>query len=162
MTQKRAAVQQAKEALLSQGEIEACQAAVSKQSGLNRQRAVALLALSSGMTQLKAAEASELTIGQVRYLLTVFRRKGMAIFPTAKEQSPSSQLAEGGALDELATEPAEKETAVPPVKKEKKKAANKKDKGKKQGASKDQGKKAKDKKSKEKTKKKKNKDKKGK
>jgi len=161
MTQKRAAVQQAKESLLSQGEIEACQAVVSKQSGLNRQRAVALLALSSGMTQLKAAEASELTIGQVRYLLTVFRRKGIAIFPTTEDKSSSANLAKGESLDELATEPAVKETAVPPAKKEKKKAANKKEKGKKQGASKDQGKKAKDKKSKEKTKKKKNKGKKG-
>jgi hypothetical protein len=79
--------------LLSPEQERTCQELAAQQSGLASQRAAALLTMAGGATQLKACTSSGLTIGQIRYLLNVFRRKGMAIFPvdqdlTAKIKPP--------------------------------------------------------------------------
>jgi len=54
------------------------------QRALQGKRARALLALNDGDTQVVAAKKSGLSYGQVKYLLTVFRKKGLDIFPEVK------------------------------------------------------------------------------
>lgn len=67
--------------LLNQEQQTICQDIAAKKSGIDSQRAEALLAVDSGQTQAKAAEISGLTAGQVRYLITNFKKKGLDIFP---------------------------------------------------------------------------------
>lgn len=67
--------------LLNQEQRTICQDIAAKKSGIDSQRAEALLAIDSGETQAKAAEISGLTAGQVRYLITNFKKKGLEIFP---------------------------------------------------------------------------------
>ena len=165
MVEKLPVIQDAEDSLLSSKERVACQAVVAKQSGLASQRAAGLLALAEGTTQIKAAELSGLTIGQIRYLLTIFRRKGMEIFSVV-EIDTSSPLVVGQPEVKKSIEPLVEEETVQPAKKEKKhvpakkkkkkkKSAAKKEKGKIKGEGKDQGKKIKkkSKKKKDKTKK---------
>ena len=66
--------------LLSIKEQEFCNN-LSSQRTLQGKRAKALLALNDGDTQVIAANKSGLTYGQVKYLLSVFRKQGMGIFP---------------------------------------------------------------------------------
>jgi len=47
------------------------------------QRALALLALSEGSTQAQAAEQSGLTLGQVKYWVTRFKKQRLGVFPDA-------------------------------------------------------------------------------
>jgi len=155
MTEKRSAIDDAKALLLSPDEKVACQALAAAQSGLVSQRASGLLALDGGAAQLMAAELSGLTIGQIRYLLTIFRRKGMTIFPAIKLPSSAPQVAASQPEAKISVEPAAEGKTVQSAKKDKKKAAVKKGKGKAKGASKGREKKSKDKKVGEKTKKKK-------
>ena len=54
----------------------------SNQPAPNGPRAKALLALDEGNTQQQAAEASGLSLGQVRYCLRRFRSVGLALFDT--------------------------------------------------------------------------------
>lgn len=153
MAEKLPVIQYTDDSLLSSKERVACQAVVAKQSGLASQRAAVLLALAEGTTQIKAAELSGLTIGQIRYLLTIFRRKGMDIFPVV-EIDTSSSLVAGQPEVKKSVEPSIEEETVQPAKKEKKhvtaknkkkkkKSAEKKEKDKTKGAGKDQGKKIK-------------------
>lgn len=151
MAVKRPASHDAKVSLLSPEDRVACQAIAALQAGLARQRAAGLLALAEGTTQLKAAELSGLTIGQIRYLLAIFRRKGMAIFPADIANSSSPQVALGQTGAKIPPD----STVEEPAGKEKKKAKAKKEKGKTKGGSKHLEKKAKKKKGKDKTKKKK-------
>jgi hypothetical protein len=64
---------------------------LSSQRTLEGKRAKALLALNDGDTQVGAAKKSGLSFGQVKYLLTAFRKNGLSIFPeaviTEKEQT---------------------------------------------------------------------------
>lgn len=88
---------------------------------ITSKRAKALLALDEGYTQVKAGVVSGLTRGQVNYLVTLFRNKGMDLF--SQETSVSDT-------------PEKKKT-----KKSKKKKKNKEQKGK--GSKKKKGKKKK-------------------
>lgn len=155
MEEKHPTIQDANDSLLSSEERVACQAIAAKQSGLASQRAAGLMALAGGTTQLEAARLSDLTIGQIRYLLTIFRRKGMAIFPVENESTSSLQVAVGQPETKISAESAVGGKSIQAAKKEKMKAAPKKEKEKKNGGIKGRKKKAKDKKVKEKTKKKK-------
>lgn len=80
--------------LLSEREQQICKK-MSSQRTLEGKRTKALLALNDGDTQVIAAKKSGLTYGQVKYLLTVFRKKGMALFPAAtiknKEEVPAKK-----------------------------------------------------------------------
>ena len=69
------------EKLLTKKEIEICQKITNAADKLASKRARALLALNEGVTRAIAAEQSGLTLGQVRYLLTAFNEKHLAIFP---------------------------------------------------------------------------------
>ncbi len=97
------------------------------------QRAAALLAIHQGATQAAAAGATGLSIGQVKYIVTRFRRLGMQ------------------ALKQQATQPEKVRSGEVEAKKAKKKA--KKDKDKKKAKSKKDKDKKKDKKNKKKDKK---------
>lgn len=76
--------------LLSREQEHTCQDLSAREKGLASQRAIALLSLNGGATQLQAATVSGLTIGQVRYLLYTFRRKGMVVFPSEDNFSDSA------------------------------------------------------------------------
>ena len=67
--------------LLNQKERESCEYITKLNIGLFSQRAKALLLLDDGHTQVKSAELSKLTIGQLRYLLVLFKEKRMDLFP---------------------------------------------------------------------------------
>lgn len=75
--------------LLSRSEVTACKK-LTASDGLPAARARALLALHDQRTQAQAAEASGLTVGQVRYALSTFKRKGMGLFEDAATTTSSS------------------------------------------------------------------------
>ena len=64
--------------LLSTKEHEVCKN-LSSQRTLEGKRAKALLALNDEDTQVVAAQKSGLSYGQVKYLLTIFRKKGLSV-----------------------------------------------------------------------------------
>ena len=87
MAAQRSVSDKAQGSLLSPEQERTCQDLAALQNGLASQRAVALLSIDGGATQLNAVTASGLTIGQIRYLLNIFRRKGMAIFPVEQTRN---------------------------------------------------------------------------
>lgn len=114
---------------------------------LDGKRAKALLALNDGDAQTRAAKKSGLSYGQVKYLLTVFRKKRLSLFSevtatTAKQQPIENTEVKG-------PKPKESKTVAKKTgkKKDKKDRKNKKDKKKKL---KSKAKKQKEKKSKKK------------
>ena len=150
--------------LLTAEEQDICQKIVVQDADIAGQRAATLLAINGGVAHAEASEQTGLTVGQIRYLVTAFRKKRLAIFPDDilnKAQLP----ADGGEGQEALSEDevsldqgAEEETieqATPKAKKEKKTKKAKKSK-------KDKGKKSKKGKGKDKKKKKGKKSKKGK
>jgi hypothetical protein len=66
--------------LLDEGERSLCNG-ISKLEDIQGQRARALSAIDKGKTQAEAATETELSQGQVRYLLEKFRKERMKIFP---------------------------------------------------------------------------------
>ena len=148
--------------LLTAAEQNICQKIVAQDADVAGQRAATLLAINDGATQAEASAQTGLTMSQIRYLLTTFRKKGLAIFPDdvlaqaqspggpdvkkeipAKKETPSNEVPSDGEAssgDEVTQVPAE-------AKKEKKTKKDKKDK-------KDKGKKSKKDKGKDKKKKK--------
>jgi hypothetical protein len=76
--------------LLSTKEQEIC-TTLSSQRTLQGKRAKALLALNDGDTQVIAAKKSGLSYGQVKYLLTIFRKKHMSVFPEKAKTGTESK-----------------------------------------------------------------------
>lgn len=72
--------------LLTQNEKILCEKTAALNIGLVSQRAQALLLLDDGYTQAKSCELSSLTIGQLRYLLRLFKKKGIHLFPQIEEK----------------------------------------------------------------------------
>jgi len=64
---------------------------LSSQRTLQGKRAKALLALNDGNTQVVAAKKSGLSYGQVKYLLTIFRKKRFSVFPEITETEKGSK-----------------------------------------------------------------------
>lgn len=93
--------------ILSKEDLATCQTLAKLDIKLVSQRAQALLILHEGQTQAIAAEQTGLTVGQVRYLMTLFRKSGIALFPEK-------------VLTTLANTPEEPKTEEPVKKKEKK------------------------------------------
>lgn len=127
---------------LKPSEVTACKKLAASDKA-DKQRATALLAIHQGETQLEAAKISGLTIGQVKYIVTRFRRLRMAALST--DEQPKTVSAD------VAVKPAEpkKDDTVKKKKKDAKKAKKDKD-----DKKKDKDKKNKDKKSKKDKKKK--------
>ena len=145
-TEQRTA--QNKESLLTSAEQEICQKIVALDTELAGSRAATLLALNQGLTRAETSRQTGLTLGQIRYLLTRFRKMRLALFSEdilsqvqpSTEEREAETIAEAEAtppaVDEVidAVEPTIAEAPTPgqpplPVKKKKKKA--KKGKGKK-------------------------------
>lgn len=93
--------------ILSKEDLATCQTLAKLDIKLVSQRAQALLILHEGQTQAIAAEQTGLTIGQVRYLMTLFRKSGIALFPEK-------------VLVSLSNVPEEPKTEAPVTKEEKK------------------------------------------
>ncbi len=131
--------------LLNQKERESCEYITKLNIGLFSRRAKALLLLDDGHTQVKSAELSKLTIGQLRYLLVLFKEKRMDLFP-------------GHTLPATSTEEPSSQTSQPEnttVKKKKKKKKDRKKNKKKKKEKKEKKEKKKNSKGKKKNKKKK-------
>lgn len=109
---------------LTQDERDLCVKIAALNMVLVSQRAQALLLLDDGHTQIKSCELSSLTLGQLRYLLRLFKKKGINLFP--EELFPQTEEKEE--MPVPTPEVAEPETSGKKVKKEKK---EKKQKGKK-------------------------------
>jgi hypothetical protein len=81
--------------LLNEKEHKACLKLCVADDEITRNRAKALMALDEGCTQSKAGTLSGLTRGQVNYLVVLFRKKGMDLFPrdtdanTEKKKKPA-------------------------------------------------------------------------
>lgn len=133
--------------LLAQQERELCEKIAELNIVLVSRRARALLMLDDGHTQAKSAELSSLTVGQLRYLLILFKKRGTDLFPEEVRitLSPSPETDENNSAEAVIEKDKKK-------KKDKKTAAKKK-KGKKKKGKK--GAKEKSKKKKKKSKKKK-------
>jgi len=67
--------------LLTQDERELCEKITALNKAPASPRAQALLLLDAGHTQVKSCELSSLTLGQLRYLLRLFKQKGINLFP---------------------------------------------------------------------------------
>lgn len=61
------------------------------EAGLASQRAAALLAIDEGLTWAKASELTDLKQGQIKYLMTAFRKKRLNIFPDDILNKPQQQ-----------------------------------------------------------------------
>lgn len=109
---------------LTQDERDLCVKIAALNMVLVSQRAQALLLLDDGHTQVKSCELSSLTLGQLRYLLRLYKKKGIKLFP--EELFPQTEEKEDVPLP--TPEVAEPETSGKKVKKERK---EKKKKGKK-------------------------------
>lgn len=143
--------------LLGKAEQDICRKLAAEGSAVVGQRAAALLSINDGATQAEASTQTGLTVAQIRYLLTTYRKKGLAIFPDdvlAQAPSPGETVAKmekPGKKETLPDEtPPDEVKQVPAEAKEEKKTKkakkSKKDKGKK--SKKDKGKDKKDKKKK--------------
>jgi outer membrane biosynthesis protein TonB len=114
---------------LTQDERDLCIKIAALNMVLVSQRAQALLLLDDGHTQAKSCELSSLTLGQLRYLLRLFKTKGMDLFP--EELFPQTEEKEIEETPVPTAEAAEPEISTIDVKKEKKKKGKKKSKKKK-------------------------------
>jgi hypothetical protein len=114
---------------LTQDERDLCIKIAALNMVLVSQRAQALLLLDDGHTQAKSCELSSLTLGQLRYLLRLFKTKGMDLFP--EELFPQTEEKEIEETPVPIPEAAEPEISTIDVKKEKKKKGKKKSKKKK-------------------------------
>jgi hypothetical protein len=86
--------------LLTAAELAVCQKITALDTELAGRRAAILVAINEGSTQAQASEQTGLTVGQIRYLLTTFRRKRLAIFPDnvlSQAQSPVEPKEEASA-----------------------------------------------------------------
>ena len=95
---------------------------ISTGNDLHGQRAIALLAIDGGATQVEAARQAGLTPGQVKYWLGKFRQVRMEIFPTEviKTEQAASKPTEPVSADKS------KKTKKSKDKKDKKKTGKKK------------------------------------
>ena len=125
--------------LLTRQERELCEKIAELNIVLVSRRAKALLMLDDGHTQAKSAELSSLTVGQLRYLLILFKKHGTDLFPP---EVTAALLSAADVAETAVDNPAKDDTS-----KEKKK---KKKKGKKSSAGKKKDKKKKEKKGKKK------------
>jgi hypothetical protein len=154
--------------LLSVEEQVICQKIATQETNLASQRAATLLAINGGSTQAEASAQTGLTVGQIRYLVTTFRKKRLAIFPDdvlgqAESSAGIESLAQAEApsKDDVSSKEEKPQVKVK-VKKEKKTKKVKKDKGKKSKKDKSKDNKKKKGKGKDKDKRKDKKSKKGK
>jgi len=76
-----------------------CREIASVEKGLVRKRAVALLAVDDGLTQISAAEKSGLTLGQVRYALRIYRKKNLLLFRTDTLENAVHAIASSAELE---------------------------------------------------------------
>lgn len=76
--------------ILTNAEIKKCNDIKNKQQGLAQNRAIALLLIHVGNTFTQAAEQTDLSIGQVRYLVTAYRKRGISLFDAVSKPSTST------------------------------------------------------------------------
>lgn len=74
--------------LFTTTEREICKKIAAKGNTLSNKRARLLLLIDEGHTQAQACEKSGMSIGQLRYALTLFRKNGLQMFP---DQAPAPQ-----------------------------------------------------------------------
>ena len=91
---------------------------ISTGNDLHGQRALALLAIDEGATQVQAAQRAGLTRGQVKYSLGKFREIRLAIFP--------DQVLEAAGQDPMHTQPEMAAEPPPAAEKSQKKGKTKK------------------------------------
>lgn len=137
--------------LLTTEEREICTQIMARDISLISQRAAALLSIDSGMTQAQTVEKTGLSLGQVRYLITTFRKKGMGLFPDSVLVETPAEVVEDPVkaveepTEEVVAEPVQSKAvkkATGSAKPQKKKSA-KEEKKKKKKAKKEQKKAAK-------------------
>ena len=156
MSDQEESTTQTNDKLLTEEERDVCQKIAKLDAGLSSQRAATLLIVDDGLTPATAAEQTGLTLGQIRYLITAFRKKRLGLFPDdvlSQVQSATETIEPVEAEAEVQTEKtakkikkAKKSKAAKAKKKEKK--AKAKAKGKKKTKKSKKGDKAKKKKSK--------------
>ena len=76
-----------------------CRKIASLEKGLVRKRAVALLAVDDGLTQISAAEKSGLTLGQVRYAVRIYRKKNLLLFQSGILENAAQAIASSAELE---------------------------------------------------------------
>jgi hypothetical protein len=114
--------------LLTAKEKSVCQSIVQLKKGLASKRAAVLLAVNEGGVQPEAAQRSGLTIGQLRYTLTLFKKNKLAMFSTELLDSVAASSApKKAAAAPKASKPVEAQKPAK-VKKEKGKTKKKKSK----------------------------------
>ena len=91
MTDEKQKAKQTGGNLLSAKEKDACRKVSSLEAGLASQRADALLAIDEGLTWAKASELTGLKQGQIKYLMTTFRKKRLTMFPDDVLNEPQQQ-----------------------------------------------------------------------
>jgi hypothetical protein len=89
--------------LLSNEERAACEI-LAEGDSLNSRRAQGLLALDEGSTYKETSKKAGLTLGQVRYLLKIFRNDRMAIFPDVE---PAQSQPDDASPEPIVVEPAQ-------------------------------------------------------
>ena len=104
--------------LLARQDRELCEKIAELNIVLVSRRAKALLMLDDGHTQAKSAELSALTVGQLRYLLILFKKRGTELFPP---EVTTTLSAAADVTETAADSPAKDDTPKEKTKKKKKK-----------------------------------------
>ena len=133
-------------------EQDVCQKIAEVDAGVASIRAEALIAIDEGVSKSQVSERLGLTPGQIRYLLTTFRKKRLAIFPDDVLKEVQSPVEWVEAVDIETEFNGKKNDTKKDKKKSNKKRKVKKEKVKKEKAKKDKAKKKDKKTKKEKTK----------
>ena len=91
MATKKPAAKKTFVKLLTTKEMTACKKIASQKASLNTKRAKVLLAIDEGLSSPQASKQMRLTLGQVKYLLSRFRDKRMAMFEVeVKKPAPKT------------------------------------------------------------------------
>ena len=99
--------------VLTNAQIKKCNEIKDSQQGLAQKRAITLLLIHVGNSYSQAAEQSGLTLGQVRYLVTAFRRRGLSLFDTESKPTTSKTVTKKSPTKKTATKKAPKAKTVP-------------------------------------------------
>jgi len=113
-----------KKTLLSTKDHEVC-TNLGSQRTLEGKRAKALLALNDGDTQVIAAKKSGLSYGQVKYLLTIFRKNGMSVFPEITMEKKEQATIKKEKVKKSKSKAKKKDSKKSDKKKDKKKSVKK-------------------------------------
>mgnify|MGYP001549180858 CR=1 FL=1 len=116
--------------MLTSAEVDICKKIIELDIKLVSQRAKAILAINAGETQSQAGKDSGLTIGQIRYMMVLYKKNGIKLFPAEilKSLQKADTLVEEQPEQKTIKKKSKEKKQAPPKPKKKKKSKKEADK----------------------------------